>query len=450
MQIVNKLTLGLLISLAILRETEASIEDHRDPYWRRRAQEALKNTHQAYHSEPEKVTNHFNMQVHRAIEGTNSTRRVLKNKKKGACAATNPIDKCWRCDKNWAKNRMKLADCALGFAHNVTGGKGGKIYVVTDPSDSDMVNPKVGTLRHAVIQKAPLWIVFKKQMTIRLNQELIMASDKTIDGRGTQITIENGAGFTLQFIRNVIIHSLRIRSIKGGNGGTIRDSVDHYGFRSKSDGDAINIYGSSNIWIDHISMSNCQDGLIDAIEGSTAITISNCHFTKHNDVMLFGASDSSKKDSMMQITLAFNHFGKGLTQRMPRVRWGFAHIVSNDYTHWLMYAIGGSMHPFILSQGNRFVAPNDNKAKEVTKRDNAGKGEWQKWNWKSENDLMMNGAFFVQSGDPKYKFPGALIPPSPGSLAGKLTSDADMVLGLLPDRENESELERMLRVEILN
>nr|QNI23761.1 AP2/ERF transcription factor [Camptotheca acuminata] len=97
-------------------------------------------------------------------------------------------------------------------------------------------------------------------------------------------------------------------------------------------------------------MSRCTDGLIDAIMGSTGITISNCHFTHHNEVMLFGASDSYSGDAIMQITVAFNHFGQGLTQRMPRCRWGFVHVVNNDYTHWLMYAIGGSSHPTIISQ----------------------------------------------------------------------------------------------------
>lgn len=81
--------------------------------------------------------------------------------------------------------------------------------------------------------------------------------------------------------------------------------------------------------------------------------------------MLFGASDSFAGDAIMQITVAFNHFGKGLVQRMPRCRWGFIHVVNNDYTHWLMYAIGGSSHPTIISQGNRFIAPPNHAAKEV-------------------------------------------------------------------------------------
>lgn len=121
-------------------------------------------------------------------------------------------------------------------------------------------------------------------MIIRLSQELMISSDKTIDARGANVHIAYGAGLTIQFVNNVIIHNLHIHDIISKSGGMIRDSVDHYGFRTQSDGDGISIFGSTNVWIDHISMSNCQDGLIDAIMGSTAITISNCHFTHHNEV----------------------------------------------------------------------------------------------------------------------------------------------------------------------
>lgn len=48
-----------------------------------------------------------------------------------------------------------------------------------------------------------------------------------------------------------------------------------------------------------------------------------------------------------------------------RCRHGYFHVVNNDYTHWEMYAIGGSANPTINSQGNRFVAPDDRFSKEV-------------------------------------------------------------------------------------
>lgn len=177
-----------------------------------------------------------------------------------------------------------MANCALGFGHKTQGGKDGRFYRVTDNSDDNVIDPKPGTLRHAVIQKEPLWIVFTHDMNIKLSAELIVQSKKTIDGRGANIHIAHGCGITLQFVEHVIITNIHIHHIVPSNGGTIRDSVDHIGFRSQGDGDGINIFGSSNVWLDHLSMSECQDGLIDAIQGSTAITISNCHFTHHNDV----------------------------------------------------------------------------------------------------------------------------------------------------------------------
>lgn len=100
--------------------------------------------------------------------------------------------------------------------------------------------------------------------------------------------------------------------------------------------------------------------------------------------MLFGADADHEFDRDMQITVAFNRFGPGLTQRMPRLetnslddvyssshfilvtnpckytcrcRYGNCHVANNYYTDgWGKYAIGGSCDPTILSQGNIFVA----------------------------------------------------------------------------------------------
>lgn len=330
--------------------------------------------------------------VHKSI---NASRRDLGY---FSCGSGNPIDDCWRCDPNWEKNRQRLADCAIGFGKHATGGRDGKIYVVTDPSDDNPVNPKIGTLRHAVIQNEPLWIIFKHDMVIKLKEELLMNSYKTIDGRGANVHIAGGPCITIQYVSNIIIHGLNIHDCKQGGNAYVRDSPDHYGWRTISDGDGVSIFGGSHIWVDHCSLAKCHDGLIDAIHGSTAITISNNYMTHHNKVMLLGHSDSYTQDKFMQVTIAFNHFGEGLVQRMPRCRHGYFHVVNNDYSHWEMYAIGGSAAPTINSQGNRFLAPNDNYNKEITKHEDAPQSEWKKWNWRSEGDLMVNGAFFTPSG----------------------------------------------------
>ncbi|KAL4190908.1 hypothetical protein AMTRI_Chr07g26960 [Amborella trichopoda] len=315
-----------------------------------------------------------------------------------SCATGNPIDDCWKCDPDWANNRQRLADCGIGFGRDALGGRDGPIYIVTDPSDDDPVNPAPGTLRYGVIQAQPLWIIFARSMLIKLKEELIMNSFKTLDGRGADVHIAFGACITIQYISNVIIHNINIHHCVPKGNTNVRDSPNHYGYRGRSDGDGISIFGGRHIWIDHCSLSYCTDGLIDAIMGSTAITISNSYFSHHNEVMLLGHSDSYTPDSAMQVTIAFNHFGEALVQRMPRCRFGYIHIVNNDFTQWEMYAIGGSANPTINSQGNRYIAPSNPNAKEVTKRVDVDERKWSNWNWRTDGDLMVNGAFFVPSG----------------------------------------------------
>ncbi|KAL0797801.1 hypothetical protein Bca101_052975 [Brassica carinata] len=326
-----------------------------------------------------------------ATESTNSTRRELSQvrngrklrKRSGRCVAYNPIDKCWRCHGDWEKNRKKLADCVLGFGRRTTGGKDGPIYVVNDASDDDLINPKPGTLRHAVTRDGPLWIIFGSSMIINLRQELMITSDKTIDGRGARVYIMGGAGLTLQFVNNVIIHNIYIKHVVPKSGGLIRDSEQHIGLRTVSDGDGISLFGATNVWIDHVSMTRCSDGMIDAILGSTAITISNSHFTDHEE----------------------------------------------------MYAIGGNMNPTIISQGNRFIAPPNEQAKQITKREYTPYTAWKTWNWQSEGDYFLNGAYFVQSGKLNAWSPKPVNPvpkkfairPQPGTMVRKLTMEAGVI-----------------------
>ena len=106
-----------------------------------------------------------------------------------------------------------------------------------------------------------------------------------------------------------------------------------------------------------------------------------------------------------------------------RCRHGYFHVVNNDYTHWEMYAIGGSANPTINSQGNRFVAPNIRFSKEVTKHEDAPESEWKRWNWRSSGDLLLNGAFFTPSGGAQSSSyaKASSLGAKPSSLVGPLT-----------------------------
>ncbi|MCO5546904.1 hypothetical protein L7F22_000342 [Adiantum nelumboides] len=202
-------------------------------------------------------------------------------------------------------------------------------------------------------------------------------------------------------------------------------STDHVGQRDGSDGDAINMFGASHIWIDHNYFAECPDGLVDAIHGSTAITISNNLFTNQDKVMLLGHSDSYSEDKNMRVTIVYNHFGTGLIQRMPRCRFGYFHVANNRYTKWGMYAIGASANPTIKSEGNYFLAPDDERFKQVVKLE--GARETSSSNWKSTGDLFLNGAYFGEDGtssyNPSYPYKQENFDALPASFVPSLTAD---------------------------
>lgn len=181
------------------------------------------------------------------------------------------------------------------------GGKGGRFYIVTDSSD-DPEKPPPGTLRHAVIQTEPLWITFAKDMHINLQNELIVSSSKTIDGRGAIVHITGKGCIVIENVGNIIIHGIYVHDCEPSGNAKIRVSPSDVVGRGKTDGDGLTIKGVRNLWIDHCSFARCTDGLVDVTEGSTAVTITNNYFTDHDKVMLLGHSDDYLADAGMQVS----------------------------------------------------------------------------------------------------------------------------------------------------
>ncbi|KAH9313259.1 hypothetical protein KI387_028294, partial [Taxus chinensis] len=305
------------------------------------------------------------------------------------------MDKCWRRDPNWEIHRRKLANCARGFGNNARGGKAGGIYTVTRDDDNPE-NPMPGSLRYGVTRDRPLWIVFAFDMNIRLRMPLFLASHKTLDGRGARVVIGNGACLRLYNVSNVIIHGLVLHDCMASPPANVFLSESSGVVRVyPMDADAISVMISRDVWIDHNTISHSGDGLIDVTLGSTAVTISNNRFFDHNEVMLLGNSDTYKPDLNMRITVAFNHFGPDLMQRMPRSRLGYVHVANNYYEPWGLYAIGGSSRPTILSEGNWFMGPKDFTKKQVTEHKGCSGSSCV---WRSIHDKFLSGSYFQQSG----------------------------------------------------
>jgi len=215
-----------------------------------------------------------------------------------------------------------------GFAKGVSGGLNGDVFLVTSLSDED---DDEFSLRKALERlddndNVPRWILFKVSGTIALKNVLSVPNDITIDGRGTYIRLIN-YGLKIYDADNVIVENIIIE-----NG--VETSTD-----------AIEIVRSNNIWIDHSTLSNFPDGLIDIKGGClvqdeedrclllrSRITVSWCRFQNHNKTMMIGLHKNvAPYDKYIYVTLHHNFFD-GTNQRHPRLSQGYAHLYNNVIT----------------------------------------------------------------------------------------------------------------------
>ncbi|GJN11460.1 hypothetical protein PR202_ga29655 [Eleusine coracana subsp. coracana] len=234
-------------------------------------------------------------------------------------------------------NLRALAGRAEGFGQHAIGGLHGAIYHITSLQDDGP-----GSLREACRLKEPLWIIFEVSGTIHLQSYLCVSSHKTIDGRGHRMVLA-GKGLQLKDCHHVIICNLLF---EGGRG---------------HDMDAIQIKpGSTNIWIDRCTLVNYEDGLIDITRQSTDITVSRCHFARHDKTMLIGADPTHVEDRCIRVTI-HHCFFDGTRQRHPRLRFGKVHLYNNYTRDWGIYAVCASVKAQIVSHCNIYEAGQSSK-----------------------------------------------------------------------------------------
>ncbi|KZL80599.1 pectate lyase [Colletotrichum incanum] len=208
-----------------------------------------------------------------------------------------------------AKRASITESCNIGYASTnggTSGGKGGSTTTVSTLAQFTKAAESSGNLN----------IVVKG--SISGSAKVRVASDKTIVGqKGSKIV---GAGLYIKGVKNVILRNLAISKVKDSNG------------------DAIGIESSTNIWVDHCDVSSDMnsgkdyyDGLIDITKGADFVTISNTYLHDHYKTSLIGHVDSQTSDKgKLRVTYANNHWNN-VNSRNPSVRFGTVHIYNNFY-----------------------------------------------------------------------------------------------------------------------
>jgi pectate lyase len=138
------------------------------------------------------------------------------------------------------------------------------------------------------------------------------------------------------------------------------DRCDSYD-ACKGGEDGIGITESRHIWLDHLDISDGQDGNCDITQGSDFVTVTWCKFwysyaKEHRFSNLIASADNVAIDKgKLRITYAYCWWADRVVERQPRGRAGKVHVVNNLYTSSeANYACGPGVDIQMLIESNDF------------------------------------------------------------------------------------------------
>ncbi|MFB4193122.1 pectate lyase family protein [Streptomyces carpaticus] len=214
-----------------------------------------------------------------------------------------------------------------GFGAGTTGGAGGTTVTVTN----------AGQFTEAVQRSGAVEV--RVNGTIQLSSMTKVAANKTVIGVGNNGRI-TGSGLNISGVSNVIIQNLTF---------------------SGSNDDAINIERSTRVWIDHNTLTNAYDGLVDIKRASDNITVSWNRVYGHDKTMLLGHDDGNASEDRGKLRVSYHHnWFDGTNQRNPRVRFGNpVHVYNNYYGGVTGYGVASTREAGVLVEGNYFENTRD-------------------------------------------------------------------------------------------
>ncbi|MBN1868214.1 hypothetical protein JW916_13090, partial [Candidatus Sumerlaeota bacterium] len=221
-------------------------------------------------------------------------------------------------------------DAPIGWAsvnalgqNGTTGGAGGTVVTVTNPTD----------LKYYAGRTEPY--VIQVSGTVNLSSTCYVKSNKTIVGVGANPTVTKGFNINEAYY-NIIIRNLIIT----------QGSPDGVGISE----------GAHHIWVDHCDLSNSGDGLLDVTHGADYVTVSWNHFYNHQKTSLVGHSDSNASEDTGHLTVTYHHNWWDQTiERHPRVRFSLlVHCFNNYYDGNATYGVVSACDAEVLVEGNYF------------------------------------------------------------------------------------------------
>ncbi|XP_025678588.1 probable pectate lyase 12 [Arachis hypogaea] len=116
-------------------------------------------------------------------------------------------------------------------------------------SDDGVAAEGLVTCRHegTVAFTSGAWNVFDEKSFHEVQQAF--DSYKMVDGRNTNVYVTSHGYIMLQYVSNVIIHSIHVHHCKPSNNTNLRAFMTHMGWKGVSNDDKISMFGSCKIWI---------------------------------------------------------------------------------------------------------------------------------------------------------------------------------------------------------
>lgn len=231
----------------------------------------------------------------------------------------------------------------VGFGRHATGGDWNKPYHVTTLADSG-----TGSLRAALTSTQAYWIVFDVNGTIDLVDDINVKSNKTIDGRGRDITIDGQIKID-PGVKNIIFTDVKLQYPEGFS----TSDGDMIGIRGHGN-DNPDLYDTRDLWFHHLELARGGDGQLDN-RGGTYITISWSHMHSHAKSMLH-TNDADNLPSRGNRTTYHHNFFDGVTRRGPQFHWGMADFFNNYHYRFYEYGAASQKEAQFLSQNNVYEA----------------------------------------------------------------------------------------------